>query len=303
MGSARSAPCSGKEKNKAAALGRSTARGACIGFSPPHAAIEPNMNRTRSPLSITLAVWHALLLRESLSRLFARRAAWAWLLLEPAAHMAFLVFVFTVIRVRHVGGIETGLWLILGLMSFFLFRRTGTQAANAIGANRSLFVYRQVKPIDSILVRSFLEGLLTLIVAFLILSACALAGINIVPADPIGVIIAALGLWLLGLGFGLIVSVAKEMIEELENIIGIVMLPMYLASGVLMPISSVPYPYREWLMLNPVAHGIEAVRLGFAPYYHSAPELSVCYIYYFAFTMVFFGLVLQARFAERMIAK
>ncbi|HSW20795.1 MAG TPA: hypothetical protein VLJ86_26470, partial [Ramlibacter sp.] len=64
----------------------------------------------RSSLQITLQVWRALLLREALARLFGRRAALAWLLLEPLAHIGFMVFVYTVLRVRHVGGINTVLW-------------------------------------------------------------------------------------------------------------------------------------------------------------------------------------------------
>jgi capsular polysaccharide transport system permease protein len=49
---------------------------------------------TRSNWQVTVAVWRALLLREAVSRLFGRRAALFWLLLEPVAHMAFFVFVF-----------------------------------------------------------------------------------------------------------------------------------------------------------------------------------------------------------------
>lgn len=42
----------------------------------------------RNPLTVTFAVWNALLLREALSRLFGRRAAWFWLLFEPIFHVA-----------------------------------------------------------------------------------------------------------------------------------------------------------------------------------------------------------------------
>lgn len=258
------------------------------------------MKLTRSPLTITLAVWHALLLREALSRLFSRRAAWLWLLLEPGVHLAFMVFIFTVIRVRHVGGIDTALWLMVGMLGFFLFRRTGTQGANAISANRTLFTYRQVKPVDTVLVRVVLEGLVMLIVAVFILSAAGLLGLSSLPSDPLAVIEATVGLWLLGAGFGLVVAVVKELVAELDNILGMFMTPMYLFSGVIVPLSVIPYPYREWLMYNPVAHGLEALRLGFAPYYHATPELSMPYLYGWALGLLFLGLLLQARFARKL---
>lgn len=261
------------------------------------------MKPTRSPLTITFAVWHALLLREALSRLFSRRAAWVWLLLEPAVHLAFMVFIFTVIRVRHVGGIDTALWLMVGMLGFFFFRRTGTQGANAIGANRTLFTYRQVKPVDTVLVRVVLEGLVMLMVSVFILSAAGLLGLISLPSDPLAVLEATAGLWLLGVGFGLVVSVLKELVTEVDNILGMVMTPMYLLSGVIVPLSVIPYPYREWLMYNPVAHGLEALRLGFAPYYHATPELSMPYLYGWALGLLFFGLLLQARFARKLVTQ
>lgn len=258
---------------------------------------------TRSPLSITLAVWHALLLRESLSRLFSRRAAWLWLLLEPITHMAFMAFIFTAIRVRQVGGIEAGLWIIVGFLGFFFFRRTGNQGANGISANRSLFVYRQVKPIDAVIVRALLEGLLMLVVSLMVLASAALFGLHVLPSDPLAVMEAVFGLWLLGLGFGLVVSVVKELVPELDNLLDMSMMPMMMISGVILSLSAVPYPYREWLMYNPVAHGIEAARLGFAPYYHAAPELSLSYLYGCALVLLFFGLALHARFAQRLMTQ
>lgn len=71
----------------------------------------------RSPLQVTLAVWKALFLREALGRLFAARAAWFWILAEPVFHMSYMLVIFTVIRVRHVGGIETPIWLMTGLLA------------------------------------------------------------------------------------------------------------------------------------------------------------------------------------------
>lgn len=257
----------------------------------------------RSPAMVTVAVWKALFLREAVYRLFGGRAAWLWLLLEPVVHIAFIMFIFTAVRMRVIGGIETPVWLMVGLLAFFMFRRTGTQAMNAIDSNRALFAYRQVKPVDTVLARAGLEGFLMVIVATVLFAAAALAGLSIVPADPLAVLEAFFGLWLLGLGYGLITSVASELVKELGKIVGLLMRPLYFMSGVLFPINIVPSPYREWLLYNPVAHGLEAARLGFAPYYHAVPELSVAYMYGFALVMVFFGLALHVRYATRLAAQ
>lgn len=255
----------------------------------------------RSPLQVTLAVWKALFLREALGRLFAARAAWFWILAEPVFHMSYMLVIFTVIRVRHVGGIETPIWLMTGLLAFLMFRQTGTQGANGISANRSLLIYRQVKPVDTVLVRSALEAVLLLCVMAIMMAGLWLLGWNALPAEPLTVFQAFFALWLLGLGYGLISSVMSELVPELDRILDFVMMPLYLISGVIFPLSAVPQPYRDWVMLNPVAHGVESVRQGFSPFYHAVPELSQSYLWACVLVVFFAGLVLQRRSAQRLV--
>lgn len=261
------------------------------------------MNIARTSIDITLSVWKALFLREAVSRLSAGRAAWLWLLLEPLVHVVFMLFIFAVIRMRSMGGIDTTVWLMVGLLAFLMFKRTATQTQNAVGSNQGLFTYRQVKPVDTVLVRAALEGFITILVACILFGGAALFGIDTLPDDPLSVLEAFFGLWLLGMGFGLIASVSGKLIPELDKIISFVMTPLYFASGVIFPITVIPQPYREWLLLNPVTHGLEAARLGFAPYYHAVPELSIAYVYGFALGAIFFGLALHSRFAERLVAQ
>jgi capsular polysaccharide transport system permease protein len=255
---------------------------------------------TRTSTAITLSVWKGLFLREALSRIFSGRAAWFWLLAEPVFHVLSLMVIFTVIRMRVVGGIDTGVWLMVGMLAFFTFRRTGLQVMNAIDANQALFAYRQVKPIDTVLVRGVLEGLLMILITGILLTITALFGYSVIPADPLAVLEAFFGLWLLGMGFGLVASVISRLVPELAQIIKLAMLPLYMLSGVIFPLSAVPQPFRDWLMFNPIAQGLEVVRLGFASHYHTVPDLSIVYVYDFALVTIFLGLVLQRRFALRL---
>jgi capsular polysaccharide transport system permease protein len=257
----------------------------------------------RSGASVSAAVWKAIFLREALTRLFGARASWLWLLVEPVVHVGFMVFVYAGIRVRSIGGIDTVVWVMTGLLAFFLFRRTSVQVSNAVNANQALFVYRQVKPVDAALVRAVLEGFLLLAISFLLFAGAAILGRAVMPADPLAVLAAFAGLWLLGLGFGLITSVATEMVPELGRVIQMWMLPLYLVSGVIFPLSAVPDPYRGWLMLNPVAHGVESARLGFASYYHAVPELSLAYLFGFGLSALFVGLALYRRFSVKMVTQ
>lgn len=255
----------------------------------------------RSPWSVTWSVWRALFIREAMHRLYHRRAAWVWLLLEPIAHIGFLILLFAVIRVRVVGGIDTTLWIMVGLLAFFMFRRTMSIGMGAVAMAKPLFSYRQVKPIDAVIVRAVAEGLLMVVISMFLLFIAGLFGLAVWPDDSLMVMNAMLALWLLGLGAGMLLSVPRELVRETEDIANMVMVPVYFLSGVFFPIVLVPQPYRDWLLLNPVAHGLDAVRLGFAGHYQSFDGLSLSYIYAVALVCVFMGLVLHRVYHTRMI--
>lgn len=257
----------------------------------------------RSPLAITFSVWRALFLREALSRIVARRAAWFWLIAEPVLHISYLVVLYTVIRVRTIGGIDAAVWIVVGVLAYLTFQRTGTQVTGAVGSNQALFAYRQVKPIDALLVRGALEAFLMLVSSIVLLFIAGLSGYPVMPEDPLAVLLAFCGMWLIGLGYGLVISILIELVPELSKVLKILTRPLYFISGVIHPMSAIPQPYRDWLMWNPLAHGIEAARSGFASTYHAVDGVSLSYLYGCALVIVFLGLALHRRFASRLVMR
>lgn len=257
----------------------------------------------RNPFTVSFAVWRAIFLREALDRLFDMRAAWFWLLAEPVMHIGFMAFIYAVIRVRTVGNADVMVWIMVGMLAFFLFRRTAVQVTHAVDSNKPLFVYRQVKPFDPAIARALLEMFVMAIVATVILTVAAVLGHDVLPSDPLLVMQAVFGLWLFGIGYGLVASVLMELIPEMEHVLKIAMMPLYLVSGVIWPLIVIPQPYRDMLMINPIAHGIELVRAGFFPYYHTVDNLSMAYLYACAVGSVFLGLALYRRFAVQLVMR
>jgi len=242
-------------------------------------------------------------LREAVTRMSNKRAAWAWLLIDPVLHVFFLILMFKFLRMREVGGIEMEAWLITGLMSFFMFKQTGNQGKNAVSANTSLFAYRQVNPVDTVLVRAALEGLLCVLVTLILVCGALLFDIDTIPEDPFLCFASFFGLWLMGLGYGLIASVIVSLIPELGKILDILLTPLYLTSGVVFPLGQIPPPYRDWLLYNPLAHGVEASRVSLSHFYHPFAGLDLLYLYQFALCTIFLGLALHRRFQEKLIAR
>ncbi len=69
------------------------------------------------------------------------------------------------------------------------------------------------------------------------------------------------------------------------------------------PPSAIPPAYQSWFLLNPFVHGIETVRTGFFPQYHTIPGVSMGYLLAFAMVTICLGLALHVRFATRLVAK
>jgi capsular polysaccharide transport system permease protein len=266
----------------------------------------------RNSLQITLSVWRAMFLREALDRLFEARAAWLWLLFEPI--MWILIHVFAYLYLKHsvVGGMHVTFWTAIGFVVFLLWRRTYIQTMHAVDCNKAYFVYRQVKPFDAAFVRGFLELFLMVPIGAIVFALTALAGFSILPglvqqqyfpADPLLVILAFAGLWLFGLGVGLILSVIMIFFKELDHINTIMFLPLFAWSGAIFPVAAIPFPYRNFWLANPVVHGIESARLGLLPSYHTDSSISLTYLYAFALGSVFLGLLLYRRFDKKLVMR
>ncbi len=82
-------------------------------------------------------------------------------ILEPSAHLLILLGIFRYIIHRTMPDISFPVFLLNGLIPFFIFSSISNRSAvGAIEANQALFNYRQVKPIDTIIARALLETLI-----------------------------------------------------------------------------------------------------------------------------------------------
>ena len=253
-----------------------------------------------SPISNTFTVWHALFLREALDRFFGARAGWAWQVIEPAAHMMLMCGFFSLYR-PSMGSVDVFTWICMGMLGFFLFRRTAVQTQHAVDCNRAFFAFRQVRPFDAAFARGGVEAFSMFLVSLVIIIPMAFLGKQAWPADVLLCSLAMWGLWLLGFGYGMITSVIQRLVPESGHIFAILMMPLYILSGVIMPVSNIPMPYQRWLMYNPIAHGLEYVRHGFIHNYRMAADASLGYFFAWIFAFILAGLILYKLYDTRLV--
>ncbi len=248
-----------------------------------------------------ISVWRALFFRETLTRLFSSRLAWFWLIIEPIVHILFFSLIFSAFRINRVSGIDTFHWLFIGVAGYFVFQRTMSQTMRSVSSNLALFVYRQIKPIDTVFTRAILEILIAVVVIMISSLLLFLFDFQMNPSNLIGFMAAFVLLWLLGLSVGLFFAVITGFIPDMSQVIDFLMRPLYFLSGVLLPITNMPKPYREILMYNPIANAIESARFSFSNLYVKPPELDYEYLIIFVMVSFFLGLTLLRHFSSELV--
>ncbi|MCP5285804.1 MAG: ABC transporter permease [Burkholderiaceae bacterium] len=245
----------------------------------------------------------ALFMRELRTRLGGRWLGMLWLVGEPLAHVLLMLAIFTYVRNVSARHTDFPLFLVTGLLPFFMFRNLSLRLADAIASNRGLFSYRQVKPIDTLVARASVETVLHSAVYAAALLLLAWWGLPALPHAPLELMLASINLVMLGLGIGLVLAVACHGRPRLRAAVGLVFLPLYLASGVIFSIESTPPDVRAWLMLNPVAHLIDLSRTFFIAGHFRMAETSMAYSAAWALAATALGLSLYRVDRHRLITR
>lgn len=256
-----------------------------------------------SPISTTLTVWHALFLREALDRFFGSRAGWAWLIVEPAMHVAIIGIIISYYRRITPGNVDLLSWICVGMIAFFIFRRTAVQVQHAVDCNRVFFAFRQVRPFDAAVARGAVEAFSMFFVSLALLIPMAFFDKQFWPRDPLLLLIALAGLWFLALGYGLITSTIQRLIPESSHIFAILFIPLYFMSGAILPIANMPPKIQKWLMYNPIASGLEYARFAFFDHYPIVRLASLPYLFLWVLTLVTLGLILYKLFETQLIRR
>ena len=147
----------------------------------------------------------ALVRREMRAHGGESRIGYLWALIEPALHLGGFMLVFTYLIKRNVPlGTSTALFLLTGIVPYFLFSKMANYISGAVGSNRSLLSLPPVKPLDVIAARVVLESTTYLFVGLIMFFVLYLGGVPYaLPSDPPAGLYAGPVAVCLGLGIGL----------------------------------------------------------------------------------------------------
>lgn len=254
----------------------------------------------RSGFEVQQAAVKALFLREIRTRFGKFRLGYFWAILEPSAHLLVLLGIFGFIMHRTMPDISFPVFLLNGIIPYFIFSNITNRSVGAIEANQGLFNYRPVKPIDTIIARAVLETLIYAAVYILLMLVVWMAG-EYFEVTNLLQLVATWGLLILfSCGIGLIFMVVGRTFAETQKFLPILLKPLYFISCIMFPLHSIPKDYWPYLLWNPLVHAVELSREAVMPGYVSE-GVSLTYLALCTLATGFIGLALYRTREEAML--
>jgi capsular polysaccharide transport system permease protein len=233
----------------------------------------------RTSWQIQKAVVFALIMREIKTRFGGHWTGVVWLLGLPLVELAVFMWMNVVLRGRvSRGSYDFMVFLVVALFPYKLFRGLWSQLTHAASANKGLFSFKQVKPMDAFVARVLLE--LALDTFIFILLAVLLARFGWGPMLPVDVL-AYLGVVamfvLFGVGLGISSAVICDVMPRFAVATQLIAMPLMILSGVVFPLHGMPQAALDVFLLNPVLHLVELARHAYLPNYVPVNGVNAAY--------------------------
>ena len=249
------------------------------------------------PLALRARVIGALMMREVHTRYGRDNIGFLWFVGEPMLFTGGVIILWSLIRPLQEKGLPLAAFLMTGYLPLVLWRHCVFRAVRCFQANSALLYHRQVRVIDLILSRVIIEIAGVAITYAIIFTTFFLLGLIDPPTD--------LGLFYLGwlyivlfsVGCALVIAPLSERSDVIERLVGPFTYFMLPASGAFVMLDWMPAQFRPYVLLVPMADGIELIRAGqFGAAIHS--YYNIPYVTYACAVLIVLGLIL-ARGVQR----
>jgi len=228
----------------------------------------------RQPLKIFFAVQSALFYRELGVRISEGRTGLFWTFFEPFIQIMIFVAIKAVLFANSAGNFDFVVFLALNFLAFNLFKNIINKSSNAFRQNKALFLYKQVKPIDTVIARTLLEVFITLILLILFLAIGYYFHFDLQVKDLNAVVAGFIGLILFSFGIALIVAIGNIFFQNLGKLVSFIMTPLMFGSAVIYTLDATPMGLKDVLLYNPLTHFMEIIH-GF--YFYALDDRYVNY--------------------------
>jgi len=257
--------------------------------------------KARSPIKIFLAVQKALFIRELSMRITESKTGLFWTFFEPFMQVMIMVLIKLFLFGSAGDTFDFAAFLALNFIAFNLFRNIVMRSINSFIANKNLFIYKQVKPIDTIIARTFVEIYISgiILIVFVTIGVYFDFDLNVqnLPLVTLGFII----LIFFAISFSIALAVGNTFYPSISKTVNILMTFLMFGSAVFYTLDMVPMEIRDYLLLNPLTHIIEYIHGNYF-YVLDTKYVNFYYISIWIAVNLYLGLRIYRNFEEKIIS-
>jgi capsular polysaccharide transport system permease protein len=255
---------------------------------------------TRSSWQVQKSVIYALFLREVNVRFSAGKLGYFWVIFEPLLQIS----IFVAVKVMLFGtnsSLDYPVFITLGFVGFNFFRHIVDQSMGAFSANKGLYAYKQVKPIDTIISRVLVEFLVTSIIVCIFILLGLYFNFDMDVQNLGMLLLGFIWLTLFSVGFGLFTAILSTFYDSLKKIIKLVLSPLMFVSAVFYSMQDMPQALQDLIYYNPLAHFIELLH---SSYFTVLNDNFIDYTYMLLWTIIplYIGLWSYSHLEKRIIS-
>ena len=260
------------------------------------------MSTLSEGFDVQMRVIKALMIRELTTRFGRENIGFLWVMAEPLLFAVLVGILWRFQKGPEEHGVGVIAFVASGYIPLVMFRTSISRSVGSFSANSSLMYHRQVKIVDLVLVRFFVECLGHLMAYLFIATLLIALDIFPVPAN--------LGFLLLGLSYYMIFTLSvclviaplSEMSEVLEKVLPVTTYLMIPFSGAFYMVSWLTPIFADAVMWSPPVHGMEMMGYGIfgdavSPHYEFFYPLA------FSLPLMAIGLVLCRRLRKTLIVE
>mgnify|MGYP001766226748 CR=1 FL=1 len=256
--------------------------------------------RGRALLEAQGRILVALMLRDIRTRFFGK--AWGFLIAIawPLSHILILLGIYALLGRSAPYGESTALWFATGIIPFMAFSYMSRFISLGVLMNRPLLTYPVVFVMDIIFSRAVVEALSAVVVVVIVCSLFWIMGIEFMPALPVEAVEALLASMLLGLGVGVVSAVVTGIIPYWATGYGLLMIVLWITSGVVFVPSALPENLKNIIFYPPVLHCVEWMRSAYYDDY-GLGMLDKKYLLWWGGGALFVGMAMERLFRGRVM--
>ena len=255
----------------------------------------------RKPLQIFLAVQKALFLRELGMRFSAGKAGLFWTFFEPFMQVLVMVLIKMLLFGRASDTFDFAVFLALNFTAYNLFKNIVDKSLATFKANKGLFIYKQVKPINTIFARALVEIYITSIIILIFVGIGLYFNFDLnvknLPLVFLGFVI----LIIFAISIGILMSVLNHFYNSIGKVFNILMRLLLFISALFYTVEMLPPVFQKIVLINPLTHIMEVIH-GYYFYTLDDKYVSYNYIFIWILSVLFIGLKIYKALERKIIS-